>query len=66
MPDRTDTDSRLVRASPDAVYRAFVDPRSLIAWLPPEGMSGRVLLFESREGGCYRIELRYETAAPTS
>jgi uncharacterized protein YndB with AHSA1/START domain len=64
MPGRTDTASRLVRASPDAAYRAFVDPGSLTAWLPPEGMSGRVLLFEPREGGRYRIELRYETAAP--
>jgi uncharacterized protein YndB with AHSA1/START domain len=64
MSARTDTASRLVRASPDAVYRAFMDPGSLIAWLPREGMSGRVLLFEPREGGHYRIELRYETAAP--
>ena len=54
---RTDTATRLVRAAPDAIYRAFVDPEALIAWLPPRGMSGRVLLFEPSEGGRYRIEL---------
>jgi uncharacterized protein YndB with AHSA1/START domain len=54
---RTDTATRLVHASPDAVYRAFVDPSALIAWLPPEGMTGRILLFEPWQGGRYRIEL---------
>ena len=57
---RTDTASRLIAATPEAIYRAFVDPEALIAWLPPEGMSGRILLFEPREGGRYRIELIYE------
>ena len=57
---RTDTATRLVRARADSVYRAFVDPRALIAWLPPEGMSGRILLFEPWQGGGYRIELTLE------
>ena len=57
---RTDTATRLVRASPDVLYRAFVEPGALMAWLPPEGMSGRALLFEPREGGRYRIELALE------
>jgi uncharacterized protein YndB with AHSA1/START domain len=57
---RTDTASRLIAASPDALYRAFVDPDALIAWLPPEGMTGRILDFEPREGGRYRIALTLE------
>jgi uncharacterized protein YndB with AHSA1/START domain len=57
---RTDTATRLVHASPETVYRAFVDPKALIEWLPPEGMSGRLLLFEPWEGGGYRIELALE------
>lgn len=60
MTDRTDTATRLVRASPDTVYRAFVDPSALMAWLPPKGMSGRALQFEPWEGGRYRIELTLE------
>lgn len=57
---RTDTATRLVQAPPDVLYRAFVEPGALMAWLPPEGMSGRALLFEPRVGGRYRIELAFE------
>ncbi|HEX8572566.1 MAG TPA: SRPBCC domain-containing protein [Allosphingosinicella sp.] len=57
---RTDTATRLVEASPDEIYRAFVDPEALMAWLPPRGMSGRILRFEPRQGGRYRIELALE------
>ena len=60
---RTDTATRLVPASPEAVSRAFLDPERLMQWLPSEGMSGRALLFEPREGGRYRIELSYEGEA---
>ncbi|HET9640523.1 MAG TPA: SRPBCC family protein [Allosphingosinicella sp.] len=63
---RTDTATRLVQASPDCVYRAFVDPEALMAWLPPKGMSGRALIFEPREGGRYRIELAFEEAGAAS
>lgn len=34
------------------------------AWLPPESMTGRVLDYDFREGGRYRIELTYDDAAP--
>jgi uncharacterized protein YndB with AHSA1/START domain len=61
---RTDIASRPIAASPAAVYRALLDPSALMAWLPPAGMSGRVLLFEPWEGGRFRIELRYDSAAP--
>ena len=57
---RTDTGSRFIAAPPDTVYGALVDPDALMAWLPPRGMSGRVLLFEPREGGRYRIELIHD------
>lgn len=60
MTGRSDSAVRLIRASPEAIYGAFVDSEALMAWLPPEGMSGRALLFEPREGGRYRIELRLE------
>ena len=35
MTGRTDAAARLVHASPDAVYDAFIDPEALMAWLPP-------------------------------
>ena len=66
MTGRTDTATRLIEAPPAAIYRAFLDPDSLVAWLPPTGMSGRVLLFEPWEGGRYRIELLYTTKTDDS
>ena len=65
MPDqdeapRRDTASLVVKADPDAVYRAFGDAASLMAWLPPGGMTGRAIEYDFREGGRYHIELTYD------
>lgn len=57
--NRVDTASGLVAASPDVVTSALLDPDQLMQWLPPQGMSGRVLLFEPQAGGGYRIELTH-------
>ena len=61
MP-RTDTASRLIAAPLERVYAAFVDPDALVAWLPPEGMSGRFERFDARPGGSYRMVLTYADA----
>jgi uncharacterized protein YndB with AHSA1/START domain len=60
---RVDSASRIIAASPAAVYRAHMDPQALISWLPPEGMSGRIERFEPRVGGTYRMVLAYERAS---
>lgn len=57
---RTDTASRIIRASPQTIYEAFVDPGALVAWLPPEGMTGRMYEFDARTGGSYRMSLTYD------
>jgi uncharacterized protein YndB with AHSA1/START domain len=59
---RTDTESRVVDASPQMIYRAFLDPEAWVSWLPPKGMSGRIETFEPREGGKYRMTLTYRNA----
>lgn len=61
---RTDSASIVVAATVDDVYRAFANPDALIAWLPPEGMTGKVLEYDFREGGNYRIELSYGGDVP--
>lgn len=61
MP-RIDTASRVIHASPDAVYRAWLDPQALIAWLPPAGMTGRVDRFEPHADGAYVLTLTYDDA----
>ena len=62
MP-RTDRASRVIVAPTERVYAAFVDPDALIAWLPPEGMSGRFERFDARPGGSYRMVLTYADAS---
>lgn len=57
---RVDSASRIIAASPAALYRAHMDPQELISWLPPEGMTGRIERFEPRVGGMYRMVLTYE------
>jgi uncharacterized protein YndB with AHSA1/START domain len=61
---RIDTGSVVVAAKADDVYRAFSDPRALVAWLPPGDMTGRVLDYDFREGGRYCIELTYASDMP--
>src|SRR5687768_5577711 len=60
MYDRVDTASKLIHASAPAIYRAFSTPGAMEAWLPPEGMTGRMLAFAFREGGFYRLRLTYD------
>jgi uncharacterized protein YndB with AHSA1/START domain len=59
---RADSASRWIAADPARAYRALLDPTALMAWLPPDGMSGRLLEFEPWAGGRYRIELSYAAA----
>ncbi len=56
---RTDTASRLIKASPERVYAALVDPEALVEWLPPKGMTARLEAWDMREGGRYRMVLGY-------
>ena len=59
MFPRIDSASRLISASPQAVYRAFVEPGAMERWLPPDKMFGEMLKFDFREGGSYRMRLTY-------
>jgi len=56
---RTDVASRVIPASSDHVFEALIDPDSLAAWLPPDGMSGRFVHFDPRVGGGYELVLTY-------
>lgn len=46
---------RVVRATPERVYRAFIDPDAMVKWLPPHGFTGRMHQMEARVGGWYRM-----------
>ncbi|HEY2065803.1 MAG TPA: SRPBCC domain-containing protein [Gemmatimonadaceae bacterium] len=51
--------SRIIKARPEEVYTAFVDPAVLVAWLPPAEMTGVIHEFDARVGGGYRMSLFY-------
>jgi uncharacterized protein YndB with AHSA1/START domain len=51
--------SRVIRARPQELYEAFIDPAALIAWLPPAEMTGEIHEFDARVGGGYRMSLYY-------
>ncbi|ROT93694.1 polyketide cyclase [Marinobacter sp. R17] len=46
---------RVLRGSPDRVYRAFIDPDALVKWIPPHGFSGHIDAMDAREGGGYHM-----------
>jgi uncharacterized protein YndB with AHSA1/START domain len=46
---------RVLRATPERVYRAFLDPDAMVKWLPPNGFTGRVHHLDPRVGGTYRM-----------
>jgi uncharacterized protein YndB with AHSA1/START domain len=51
--------SRVISATPEALYAAFMDPDVLVAWLPPAEMTGKIHAFDGRVGGGYRMSLFY-------
>jgi uncharacterized protein YndB with AHSA1/START domain len=59
MSKRVDTASKLIHASATTVYGAFATGHALESWLPPEGMTGKMLAFTFLEGGAYRMRLTY-------
>jgi uncharacterized protein YndB with AHSA1/START domain len=46
---------RVLRAAPDKIYRAFLDPEAMAKWLPPNGFTGRVHHMDAKVGGSYKM-----------
>ena len=46
---------RVLRAEPEKVYRAFLDPDAMVKWLPPNGFTGKVHQMEAKVGGTYQM-----------
>ncbi|WP_420474969.1 SRPBCC family protein [Noviherbaspirillum sp. ST9] len=46
---------RVLKATPERVYRAFLDADAFNKWLPPNGFTGRVHHMEAVVGGSYRM-----------
>ena len=46
---------RVLRATPERVYRAFLDSEALVKWVPPNGFTGKVHHMDARVGGSYKM-----------
>lgn len=46
---------RVIKASPEKIYRAFTDPNALSFWLPPYGFLCTVHNFDASVGGNYTM-----------
>jgi uncharacterized protein YndB with AHSA1/START domain len=46
---------RVLRATPERVYKAFIDADAMAKWMPPNGFTGKVHHLEARVGGSFRM-----------
>lgn len=46
---------RVLRATPERIYNAFLNPASMAKWLPPHGYTGTVHAMDARVGGAYKM-----------
>ena len=46
---------RVIRATPERLYRAFVDAEAMAKWLPPHGFTGKVHHLDATVDGSYRM-----------
>jgi uncharacterized protein YndB with AHSA1/START domain len=49
---------RVMRAKPEKVYRAFLEPVAMSKWLPPYGFTCTVQQMDARVGGTFRMSFR--------
>ncbi|HLP06758.1 MAG TPA: SRPBCC family protein [Opitutaceae bacterium] len=55
MPTSTIHLHRVLRTSPERLYRAFVEPDALAKWMPPYGYTAKVAHLEAKVGGTFRM-----------
>ena len=46
---------RVLRTTPEKVYRAFLDGDAMAKWLPPNGFTGKVHHLDAKVGGTYKM-----------
>ena len=46
---------RVLRSTPERVYRAFLDADAMAKWLPPNGFTGKVHAMDAKVGGGYKM-----------
>ena len=46
---------RVLRTTPEKLYKAFLDPDAMSKWLPPNGFTGKVHHMDAKVGGSYKM-----------
>ena len=46
---------RVLRTTPERVYKAFLDPDALVKWMAPNGFTAKVHHLDARVGGTYKM-----------
>ena len=49
---------RVLRATPERIYRAFLEPDAASKWLPPYGYTCQVHQLDARVGGMHKMSFR--------
>src|SRR3954463_16169845 len=55
MNNNSVTLHRVVKSTPEKIYRAFTDPNAMASWLPPYGYLCVVHYMDVRKGGSYKM-----------
>lgn len=58
MPANTVKLHRVLRSTPERVYRAFIDADAMAKWLPPYGFTGKVHSIDAKVGGSYKMSFK--------
>jgi len=58
MTDRSVRLHRVLRTTPEKIYRAFLEADALAKWLPPHGFTCAVHHMDPRVGGSFRMSFR--------
>jgi uncharacterized protein YndB with AHSA1/START domain len=46
---------RVLRTTPEKLYRAFIDADAMVKWLPPNGFTAKMHHSDPRVGGTYKM-----------
>jgi len=46
---------RVLRTTPERVYRAFLDAAAMVKWLPPNGFTAKVHHMDANVGGTFKM-----------
>ena len=46
---------RVLRSTPERIYRAFLNADAMVKWLPPNGFTGKVHQIDANVGGGYKM-----------